>query len=136
MFEITEQDISKDDLTSVIRKWSNITGKDAHFYHVTTNDRATRIRVTGLYPERTLQIYPRGKILFYERSGVAKWIDKVSQYLLQQDNAEMPKISIVRFKKSMVRLFYKDKMSTRNSMTDTYYVTDPIKIGNNTTLSV
>jgi len=106
---------------------------DEYYYHVTTRPRAIQIMKEGLIPGRARSMaaggfyaqYASGKTFFSERSGVSYWLWTVERHL-EHDYDNPPRLTVIRFPKSMVKDVKVDEVGSDDSMQPSYYTTKPI----------
>jgi hypothetical protein len=104
---------------------------DDFYYHVTT--RPKQVLRRGLRPDRRPSMadgfyrsYSAGKVFFCDRPGVPYWFDRIGDHLESQYD-QPPKLSVVRFPKSLVNDAQEDKLGTSDSHAGSYFVTHPIR---------
>ena len=103
---------------------------DDFYYHVTTRPR--QILKSGLKPNQKPSMdsgfyrnYSAGKVFFCERPGVPFWLWRIGDILEARFDMP-PKLSVVRFPKSMVANAQEDGPGTKDSHVPCYFVTQPI----------
>lgn len=109
----------------------SVDSDDEFYYHVTT--RPMQVLRDGLRPNRRPSMnagfyrdYSAGKVFFCERSGVSFWLWRIGDHLEAQYE-HPPKLSVVRFPKSLVADPQEDRPGTQDSHAGSYFVTHAIR---------
>lgn len=108
----------------------SIDAPDDYYYHVTS--RPKQVLRSGLRPNQRSSMddgfyrtYSAGKVFFCDRPGVPYWLWRIGDHLEAQ-YALPPKLSVVRFPKSLVTDAQEDRLGTQDSHAGSYFVTHPI----------
>lgn len=104
---------------------------DDYYYHVTT--RPSRVMQSGIRPNQAPSMdagfyrqYSAGKVFFCERPGVPYWLWRIGDHL-EQRFERPPRLSVVRFPKSLVSNPQVDRLGTDDSRIPSYFVTHLVR---------
>lgn len=126
LFETMRPSVEIVDPTSI----DSLDEPDDYYYHVTSQPK--QVLRSGLRPNQRSSMddgfyrtYSAGKVFFCDRPGVPYWLWRIGDHLEAQYE-HPPKLSVVRFPKSLVTDAQEDQLGTRDSRAGSYFVTHPI----------